>query len=355
MQCIEKSTIWNDSLERAITFIDEIRMLRGKRVFITGASGLICSAIIDLILAYNKSLSSNKIEVFAAGRDYQKIKTRFCVLADECFHFIQYDATKTDNRIPESIDYIIHGASNAFPNIVIKEPVETILSNVLGMHELLQIARKSSTKRVLYISSSEIYGIKNDDKPYKENEYGFIDLLNPRNSYAYGKRAAESLCASFAAEYGIEYIIARPGHVYGPTASINDTRVSSSFAWAAAKGENLVLKSAGNQIRSYCHCIDCATAILKLLLKGEKNSAYNISNPQSVISIREMAEIIAKTSGVKLLCEVASTDDKRVFNPMNNSSLNAQKLMELEWKCMYSAEEGFRETIHALRELIKEE
>ena len=195
----------------------------------------------------------------------------------EDFSFVRYDASKTDNNIAENADYIIHGASNASPNMIIKEPVETILSNLLGIKYLLDYAKNVKSKRILYISSSEVYGKKIGNEPYKEDEYGYIDLLNSRNSYSIGKCAAETMCVSYAEEYDVESVIVRPGHIYGPTASPNDVRVGSAWAYTVAKGENLVMKSDGCQVRSYVYSLDCASAMLKVLLSGENCHAEGVA------------------------------------------------------------------------------
>ena len=76
------------------------------------------------------------------------------------FSFVAYDASKTNNYIDVHADYIIHGASNASPDMIVKEPVETMLSNFLGMKYLLDYAKETGAKRLLYISSSEVYGAK---------------------------------------------------------------------------------------------------------------------------------------------------------------------------------------------------
>ena len=264
------------------------------------------------------------------------------------FSYVRYDASKNDNRIAVKADYIIHGASNASPKAIVAEPVETMLSNFNGLNYLLNYAKENGTKRLLYISSSEVYGQKNDGKPFKEDDYGYIDLLNPRNSYSVGKRAAETLCASFYAEYGVESVIVRPGHIYGPTASPKDDRISSAFAYAAARGEKLVMKSAGTQLRSYCHCLDCASAIIKVLMKGEPATAYNISNPDSVVTVRQMAEAIAKAGNVELVTEAASDKEKQSFNPMDNSALEAERLRKLGWRGKFEIEDGMEETIGIL-------
>ena len=201
----------------------------------------------------------------------------------------------------------------------------------------------------MYISSSEVYGEKKDSEPYKENQYGYIDLLKSRNSYSVGKRAAETLCASYADEYGMESVIVRPGHIYGPTASPRDNRVASAWAYQAARSEDIIMKSDGAQIRSYCYCLDCASAILSVLINGENCHAYNISNPDSIISIKEMAEILSKCAGVKLKMESASDEERKGFNPMSNSSLESTNLMSLGWKGCFSAEKGFEHTVEILK------
>ncbi len=266
------------------------------------------------------------------------------------FSYVKYDASKGDNKIDIKADYIIHGASNASPKAIVEEPVETMLSNFNGLYYLLNYAKENGTKRLLYISSSEVYGQKSDGKPYKEDDYGYIDLLNPRNSYSVGKRAAETLCASYYAEYGVESVIVRPGHIYGPTVSPNDDRISSAFAYAAARGEKLVMKSAGTQLRSYCHCLDCASAIIKVLMKGEPVTAYNISNSGSVCTIREMAEVMAEAGGVKLVTEEASVSEKKGFNPMENSALIAAKLNSLRWQPQFDLQTGIARTIEIMKQ-----
>lgn len=343
---------WIDDIDTVIEILPELEEAAGKTILITGAAGLICSSVVDIIFRYNDT-HETPIHIYAAGRWPEEMEMRFQDLVNRPdFTFVVYDASRTDNQLNVHADYIIHGASNAFPGMIVKEPVETMLSNFTGMKYLLDYAREFGTKRILYISSSEVYGEKEGNEPYKEGEYGYIDLLNPRNSYSVGKRAAETLCASYAAEYGVESVIARPGHIYGPTASPQDNRVSSAWAYDAARGDDIVMKSDGSQIRSYCYSLDCASALLKILLAGENIHAYNISNPDSIISIRELAEILAESAGVQLKMELPSDEEKKGFNPMSNSSLEAKSLMELGWKGCFSAKEGLSHTVSILKEVL---
>ena len=347
------SSLWFEDIDRISQSLPEISELAGMSVLITGAAGLICSAVTDIFIRYNETHDTSPIKIIAAGRWPEEMSDRFGEYYNRnYFSYERYDASKGDNKIDVKADYIIHGASNASPKAIVAEPVETMLSNFNGLYYLLNYARENGTKRLLYISSSEVYGKKSDGKPYKEDDYGYIDLLNPRNSYSVGKRAAETLCASYYAEYGVESVIVRPGHIYGPTASPNDDRISSAFAYAAARSEKLVMKSAGTQRRSYCHCLDCASAIIKVLMKGESAKAYNISNPDSVVTVRQMAEAIARAGNVELVNEAASNKEKQSFNPMDNSALEAERLMELGWRAVIDINSGTEKTVLILEKSL---
>lgn len=346
------SKLWISDIDQVIGVLPELDLLAGKSVLITGASGLICSAIVDVLFRYNDS-HNNKIQIFAAGRTLDKMRCRFGNMTGRGdFRYVPYNAASADNKLNFHADFIIHGASNAFPSAIVNEPVETMLSNFMGLKELLDYAKKEGSERVLYISSSEVYGKIDDFAPYNEKQYGFIDLLESRNSYSVGKRAAETLCVSYACEYGVESVIVRPGHIYGPTAGSCDNRVSSAWAYSVAHGDDIVMKSDGSQVRSYCHCLDCASAILKVLLCGKNSQAYNISNPQSIISIKQMAEILAQYAGVNLRIEAPSELEKKGFNPMNNSSLDSKRLQELGWQGCFDAKTGFEHTVEILKKTL---
>ena len=352
MSSIYDNPLWIADIDKVIRVIPEIDGLAGKSVMITGAAGLICSSVVDILFRYNDT-HKEKIQIFAAGRWIEEMKIRFHNLINRPdFHFTVYDSSRTDNVLDVHADYIIHGASNAFPSMIVKEPVETMLSNFLGMKFLLDYAKQQNTKKILYISSSEVYGEKEDKEPYKEGQYGYIGLLKSRNSYSIGKRAAETLCASYSDEYGVDSVIVRPGHIYGPTASPNDNRVSSVWAYSVARGEDIVMKSDGRQIRSYCYSPDCASAILKVILLGKSCNAYNVSNPNSVISIKDMAEILVRIAGVQLKTELPNEDERKGFNPMRNSSLDSTSLLNLGWRGCFDAETGFDHTVKILKTII---
>ena len=350
---IYNSKLWITDLDKALTTLPELTELAGKSVLVTGCTGLVCSAVVDILIRWNDTHGA-KIKILAAGRNEKKVVERFApFVTKDWFEFVYYDASATDNHFVLPCDFIIHGASNATPCKIMEEPVETILDNVLGVKCLLDYAKEIKAKRVLLISSSEVYGKKENVAPFRLGEYGYIDLLNSRNSYSVGKRAAETMCVSYADEYGVESVIIRPGHIYGPTVTRNDNRVSSAWPYDVAQGKDIVMKSDGTQIRSYCYCLDSASAILKVLLRGQNCHAYNISNPDSVINIRQMAELLAKSANVQLKMELATEEEKKGFNPMSNSSLDSKELLALGWRGLFDAETGFRHTVEILKEIME--
>ena len=348
---ILNSKTYIEDLKYTVENTSNLDEFKNKSIFITGGTGLIGSAIVDLLLMSN-SIKNLNIKILVATRDTSKAESRFSNFPDNKalnnISFVPYDATK-NNLFNFHADYIICAASNCQPKAFVENPVETMLSNIVGLKELLNYAKKHNVKNVLYVSSSEVYGLKKNTEPFKENEYGFLDILNPRNSYGSSKRAAETLCASYYKEFGVKSSIVRPGHIYGPTSKMSDSRAAYYFACCAVEGNDIVLKSEGKQIRSYCYTLDCATAILTVLLRGEPAVAYNVSNPNSIISIRELARLYASEGGVNLKFDLPNESERMAFNLMDNSSLDSTKLESLGWKGLFDAEAGISRMIAILK------
>ena len=102
---------WISDIDKVLEVVPELDSLAGKSVMITGAAGLVCSAIVDILFRYNDSHNCS-IKILAAGRWYQEMYDRFEQLTErEDFKFIPYDASKTQNIINEHADYIIHGGT----------------------------------------------------------------------------------------------------------------------------------------------------------------------------------------------------------------------------------------------------
>ena len=344
---IYNSKTYCSDLKKTLSSIQSFEQLKNKSIFITGCTGLICSSLIDLLINADQEFNFN-IKLFLAVRNLKKTQERF-ENNQTYIDLVEYDAT-CPIIFNHKVDYFIHGASPASPDLFLKAPVDTMLSNIFGLKEILDNALKNKS-RTLYISSSEVYGKIQTSQPIEENACGSVEILNSRSSYGQSKRAAETLCAAYISQFNSDIVIARPGHIYGPTASRADNRVSSSFMYDAFDGKDLILKSKGDQLRSYTYCLDCASAILFVLLKGKSGEAYNISNPNSICTIADMAKAFAKYSKVNLKFELPADEEKKAFNPMNNSSLNSTKLEALGWKPTFNKEEGFEHSIKILKEL----
>ena len=339
---------WLDAAQAA-SRVPGIETLNGKSILITGATGMICSCVAELLLYRNRFCNAG-IRILLAGRSRERMERRFSGFEEgKDYQFLFYDATSME-PLCFCADFVIHGASNASPAVYVKQPVETMMANVIGLNVLLSQAVKAGTKRVLYISSSEVYGRKEREGAFLESDYGYVDLLNPRACYPSAKRAAETLCVSYGAEHSMDTVIVRPGHIYGPTITGSDDRASAQFTRNAVSGQNIIMKSAGTQLRSYCYTMDCASAILAVLIKGENGNAYNISNKASVVSIRDIAEALARQAGTQVLFENPSDVEKKGYNLMDNSSLDSSKLESLGWSACFNLEEGVKRTIQYLRD-----
>ena len=317
-------------------------------ILIAGATGLIGSCLVDFLMK-NPGLNYN---VYALGRNECRANQRFSDFFDnEAFHFIKFDVTKPlDKEI--CFDYIIHTASDANPQFYATQPVEVMKANVNGVINMMEYGLGHDMKRFLYVSSGEIYGEGNGGV-LSEEYSGYVDCMKPRSCYPSSKRAAETLCVSYIEEYGADAVIARPCHVYGPHFTDNDNRVYAQFIRNVLDGNDIVMKSNGEQLRSWCYVIDCVSALLYILLKGENGHAYNIADKNSCITIKALAEMIAKIEGKKVNVVVPTDSESKGYNVVTNSVFSTAKLESLGWSVSGSMEEKLRKTILSERKRWK--
>jgi nucleoside-diphosphate-sugar epimerase len=342
------NSVYINDLTRSQKACPNIDRINGSSILITGATGLVCSAIVDFLLNLNDTVNAG-ITVYVAARNRDRTEQRFGDRVNRAdVVYVKYDALR-DIDWNFKVDYIIHGASPANPALYVKQPVETMLTNILGTNNILRYAKNQNTKRVLFVSSSEVYGRKNTSEPYGDSEYGYVDILNPRACYPCAKRACETLCTSYEVEYGVDSVMVRLGHIYGPTATREDTRASSQFFYDVIDGHNIIMKSSGTQVRSYCYVVDCVSAIMTALINGVSGSAYNVSNPLSVMTIRELAEIIAESAEMKVVFEKPSDMERRGYNLMDNSSLDSTSLSKLGWTPIFGKTDGILHTYMIMR------
>lgn len=318
--------------------------LSGCNILITGATGLIGSCLVEVLM----SRPDKDYNVYASGRNEERARNRFKEFADNpFFHFFKYDVMKPlDGEV--EFQYIIHAASNASPNFFATKPVEVIKSNIQGLSNLMEYGLCHGMKRVLYVSSGEVYG-EGDGRVFTEDYSGYVNCISPRSCYPSSKRAAETLCVSFAQEYGADVVIARPSHTYGPHFTESDNRVYAQFIQNVLRGEDIVMKSTGAQFRSWCYVVDCVSALLYILLKGENGQAYNVADSSSNISIKELAEMIATIGGKKVKIDLPTDAEKAGFNVVTKSVFSTDKLEGLGWCVVGSMRNKMETTINEVR------
>ncbi len=321
--------------------------LDGTNILITGATGLIGSCLVDVLMARPDSM----FHVYAAGRNEERARRRFSQFQDsDSFHFLKYDVLEP---LASDIhfDYIIHAASNASPNFFANHPVEVMKSNIEGTVNLLEYGLRHGMRRMLFVSTGEVYG-EGDGRVFTEDYSGYVDCTSARSSYPSSKRAAETLCAAYIQEYGADVVIARPCHVYGPHFTEADNRVYAQFIRNVLRGEDIVMKSTGEQFRSWCYVADCVSALLHILLKGKNGEAYNIADPNSNISIRELAEMAAGIGGQQVRIELPSDAERRGFNRVTKSVFSTEKLASLGWKVEGTMYDKMKTTIDVCRDSL---
>lgn len=327
--------------------------LRGKSIMLSGATGLIGSFLVDVIL--EKNLKDNiNCKVYALGRNEEKAMQRFSKFADDPhFVFIPYDVKLPLVRDDiGTVDYILHLASNTHPMLYATDPIGTITTNIIGVQNLLDFAVAHNTSRFVFASSNEIYGEnRGDTELFDESYCGYIDCNTLRAAYPESKRCGEALCQAYKAQKGLDVIIARFTRSYGPTIDKFNTRALSQFINKAVANEDIVLKSAGTQYFSYTYMADAVSGLLYALLNGENGEAYNIADASGDIMLKDLAEIIAEISGKKVVYEVPDAVETSGYSKATKARLDGSKLRSLGWKPKYDIKTGMKRTIGIMKSL----
>ena len=340
---------YEKSLSAACRGVAEGGALDGKRVLVTGATGLIGSFLVETLAWLNFNRGAG-VTIYAAGRSETGVRERFGALASEpWFHYVPYDATK-----PVCFDFepdiVVHAANSAHPMAYSTDPVGIMQANLIGTMQLLETLRAQGHGRFLIISSGETYG-ENPGFPegFAETDYGWVDSMRPRACYPESKRAAETLCASYAAQYGVDAVVARLCHVYGPTFTAVNSRADAQFIRKALAGEDIVMKSTGSQVRSYCYVADAVNALITVLALGKRGEAYNVANRHSVASIHQYADTLADIAGVQLVFDLPPEVEKAGYTRITRAVLNPAKLEALGWQPQFDLRAGLEETYYCCK------
>lgn len=337
--------IYVSDLSRELDGLSGLDALRDSAIMITGATGMVGAAVTDLLGLANDKLGLN-LHILALCRNVERAKARFAHLS--CVEPLACDLTKPLSDLPRA-DYILHAASNAHPMAFSADPVGTMQSNILGTMNLLSHLAATGGRRLLFVSTGEIYGENPAVKDgFSEDSFGRIDSMNPRSCYPESKRAAETMCASYVRQFGADAVVARLCYIYGPTIAPDNSRADAQFLRKAMAGENIVMKSEGLQMRSYCYVADAAAALLTILLRGECGQAYNVANRNSEHSIREYAYTLAELAGVEVVFDLPPEAERAGYSTVTRAIQNPAKLEALGWRATTVLKEGLKHTLEIL-------
>lgn len=344
MMNIFDNNVYQEQLKYQISYLPE----KDKIFLITGASGLIGSCLTDCLM-YANIYEGRHFDVYVLGRSEEKMRKRFNYAKERNdLHFIVADVSLP---LPDNVDfdYIFHAASNADPISYALFPSETLLTNILGTKSVLDYAKEHKRCRILLTSTFEVYGDGGKNGVLTEDSFGAIDFHKMRNSYPASKVCAELLCQGYGEQFGVDYVIGRLCGIYGPTMSLNDSKAQAQFIKNAVCVEDIVMKSKGEQIRSYCYVIDAVSALLTVMMKGKTAEAYNIADEKSIISIAEFAKCVAEVGGVGIRFDLPDEIEAKGFSKPVDVVMENTKLKSLGWQSKHSCKEGILSTIQVLR------
>lgn len=330
--------------------------LKDSSINITGATGLIGRVVIDVIMTLNIESDLN-CNIFAVSRNKEKAELFFSnYFSHPNFKYYSLDVNSNDFSSVPNAEFIIHAASNTHPMLYSTDPIGTILTNVLGLTNVLQYAVRCHAKRTVFLSSVEIYGeSRTSDEVFSESSLGYIDCNTLRAGYSEGKRLGESLCQAYISKYDSDIVIARLARIYGPTINKDDTKAVNQFLFKAVDGDDIILKSDGSQFFSFLYVADAVSAIFYIMLKGKCGEAYNVSDKQSDIHLFELASMLAKLAGTKVIYDIPSEAESKGYSKATRAIIDSSKLKKLGWMPDYDISRGIERTFLILQNGRKNE
>lgn len=341
MKLVKQHSLYQEDLNYILS-TKGIENLRGKSILITGASGLLGVNLIDALMLMGD------VKVYAVGRSKEKAASRLGEYYDNPnFEFIQQDVCQPFAK-DLKVDYVVPGASNTHPLAYSQYPIETIMINIKGAEYALQLAERCGAT-VLYMSTVEVYGNAIGQDVFTEDYTGKLNLATSRSCYTESKRVSEAMCQSYIAERGLKVKIVRLSRVFGPTMLESDSKASSQFIKKAIAGEDIVLKSKGEQYFSYTYVSDAVAAMLHVMINGENGVAYNISNEKCDVHLKDFAQMCAECSGKNVVFDLPSEKEQKGFSIAMQAILDNDKLKKNGFEPKYEMRDAVCRTINILR------
>ena len=318
-----------EDIKRIATLPYDWSRIDNSTIMISGGTGFIGTFLIN-VLKYRNDNCGAQIKVVSLSRRGG--------VSDDMVEYIKADISKPV-RYDNKIDYILHLASNTHPKQYAEDPVGTIITNVIGCDTLLKLAVEKEIKRFVLASSVEIYG-QGTEEFMTENYCGYIDCNSARSGYNEAKRTCEALCRSYQAQFKVDSVTVRFARVFGADRKV-DTKAMSQFLDKALRGEDIILKSKGNQRYSYVYVADAVSGLIKVLLDGASGEAYNISGVDEGKTLGDYAQLMADLAGEKVVFDI---EDNASVSKATYALLDIDKIKKLGWKPVYNVSEAIERT-----------
>ncbi|TGL15387.1 UDP-glucuronic acid decarboxylase family protein [Leptospira meyeri] len=301
-----------------------------KRILITGGAGFIGSHLAETLL--NEGNQIIVLDNFHTGRKENLTH----LLTNPNFELVRHDIT---DPIKLEVDEIYNMACPASPVHYQSNPIKTIKTNVLGMMNMLGLAKRVKA-RILQASTSEVYG-NPLEHPQTESYWGNVNTIGIRSCYDEGKRVAETLCFDYHRQHGVDIRVIRIFNTYGPRMIPDDGRVVSNFIVQALRGENITIYGDGSQTRSFCYVDDLVRGIIRMMNTENFIGPVNLGN-EGEFTVKELAELVIKETGSKskIIYLPLPQDDPTRRKP--NLSLAKEKL---NYSTTVPLAEGVKKTI----------
>jgi len=312
--------------------------LAKKKVLVCGGAGFLGSHLCEKLLSIGHEVICVDNYYSSNGSNISKI------IGNKNFQFIKHDILDPINI---NVDQIYNLACPASPIHYQRDPIYTMKVNVIGIFNLLKLAKLNKAK-IFQASTSEVYGDP-DIHPQTESYWGHVNPIGIRSCYDEGKRAVETILFDSFRQEQTQIKIARIFNTYGPGMHLNDGRVISNFILQALTDEDITIYGQGIQTRSFCYVDDMINAFINLMETDDSfQGPINLGNPFE-IKIIEIAKIILEKVGSKskLVFKELPLDD-----PLQRCPDIKLAKSFLDWEPLISLDEGIERTIEYFKEFI---
>lgn len=335
-----------DSFQQQQQFLNN--SLSGKTIMVSGSTGLIGSSIVRYLHNLNLAFDSGIKIVGLYRNDAKKDKMYPETTRDITFAKLTEEGVEAGIQI----DYFIHAAGiSGGTKMHLKDPLQIFATGIDGTKKVLDYSVCHGCKGFCYVSTYEVYGAVNSEALINEDQDCKLNPLILRNSYAEVKRCCESMLTAYHAAYGLTVYSGRLTSTFGTGVSYNDPRFFAEFARCAIEGRDIVLKSSGGTVRNYLDSDDAASAFLYILVNGENENAYNLTNMDNAFSIKEIAEKIIRISKapIQLKFDIAEDIKTLGFRKEGCTLMDASKLEGIGWKPVYSLDDTIEKMLFSMK------